>query len=261
MTDPFGPFALLRERPIPDLSSAKDRKHGYRDVPIDEGHSQFSEGLVKASDYGILGENHYASPRNPPYYRVIPGSSPELWLREDVAKRLTLINSRLKPCGISIWLFDGWRPNAVQRYFFLNWMPNFVRSRHPDWTEEQIHEEVGRYWSAPTESKSSPSPHITGGAVDLTLCWADSKTLLWMGSLFDDVTDIAHADFYEGRQRSELSLSDDEARQNRRLLHWLMRDAGFEPNPSEWWHFSYGDQMWAKLAGREAAVYGATSPP
>ncbi|MFM7652374.1 MAG: D-alanyl-D-alanine dipeptidase, partial [Vulcanococcus sp.] len=32
--------------------------------------------------------------------------------------------------------------------------------------------------------------------------------------------------------------------------------AGFEQHPNEWWHFSYGDQLWAWRAGQDVACYG-----
>lgn len=35
--------------------------------------------------------------------------------------------------------------------------------------------------------------------------------------------------------------------------------AGFINYPEEWWHFDYGNQFWAKLAGKKA-IYGAAKP-
>jgi D-alanyl-D-alanine dipeptidase len=40
-----------------------------------------------------------------------------------------------------------------------------------------------------------------------------------------------------------------------------MTDAGFANYPNEWWHFSWGDQMWAKMAGERAAHYGLAPMP
>ena len=51
----------------------------------------------------------------------------------------------------------------------------------------------------------------------------------------------------------------EEARANRRLLHWLMTEEGFAGHPDEWWHFSWGDQMWAALTGAPHAHYGAAA--
>src|SRR5690606_40003770 len=101
--------------------------------------------------------------------------------------------------------------------------------------------------------EDGPSPHSTGGAVDLTLRWRGGESL-FMGSLFADPSPVSHTAHFEAL-KGRLSFSEEEARANRRLLYWLMREAGFASNPSEWWHFSYGDQMWAKLLGWPEALY------
>ena len=140
-------------------------------------------------------------------------------------------------------------------------MPAEVRRLHPDWSEAAIAEGAARYWAAPSDDPRSPSPHLTGGALDLTLCWADSGEKLWMGSLFDDVSELAHLDRFEPQVAPpSYSYSDAEARANRRLLYWVMIEGGFCANPAEWWHFSHGDQMWARLTGAPVAVYGAAKP-
>ena len=66
---------------------------------------------------------------------------------------------------------------------------------------------------------------------------------------------------FESLDAGAMSFSDEEARANRRLLHWVMAEEGFEGLPDEWWHFSWGDQMWAKLAGADAAHYGLAERP
>ncbi|MEJ0059268.1 MAG: M15 family metallopeptidase [Terricaulis sp.] len=77
-----------------------------------------------------------------------------------------------------------------------------------------------------------PAPHATGGAVDLTIVWDDGAPL-WMGSLFDDATSLAGTDRFE-RDTDDFSFSHEEARANRRLLYWLMIEAGFSNHPDEW---------------------------
>jgi D-alanyl-D-alanine dipeptidase len=117
---------------------------------------------------------------------------------------------------------------------------------------------VEKYWAAPSAGGASPSPHSTGGAVDLTLRFRATGQPLFMGGLFDDVTEDAWTDAFE--QKPIGSMSDEEARANRRILYWVMAEAGFANNPTEWWHYSWGDQMWAKLRGEPAALYGACDP-
>ena len=46
--------------------------------------------------------------------------------------------------------------------------------------------------------------------------------------------------------------------QNRRsLLFSVMEQAGFVQHPNEWWHFSYGDQLWAWTSNQGISIYGA----
>jgi D-alanyl-D-alanine dipeptidase len=35
-----------------------------------------------------------------------------------------------------------------------------------------------------------------------------------------------------------------------------MTEEGFAGHPEEWWHFSWGDQLWAALTNAPAAHYG-----
>ncbi|HEY5337779.1 MAG TPA: M15 family metallopeptidase [Rhizomicrobium sp.] len=251
----FGVLEELRSRPIPDQTAIRARPSGWRaKVAIDHGSVRFQEPLVDVKAHGIAGENYYYATRNPPYWRRIDGSVPDLLARSSVAERLAAVNARIKPFDLELYVFDAWRPRAVQAYFHDVWMPAELQKRNPTLSGDALWHEVGRYWSPPTTDPSAPAPHSTGGAVDLTLRWIGGDQL-WMGSLFDDATAIAHRDHFE-IATAPLGFSDEEARANRRLLHWLMSDAGFTGYYEEWWHFSYGDQYWAELSGAPAALYG-----
>ncbi|MCW3837376.1 M15 family metallopeptidase [Sphingomonas canadensis] len=242
----------LRERPIPAQHAVRERQSGYRAHPIAMDGAASREPLMPAEAFGLAGANYYHLTRNPPYYARIPGSVPYVAVREGVGRRLAAVQRRLAADGVALWLYDGWRPNAVQAYFYDRWIPDQAALRYG--TEEGLRAMRG-YWSRPTTDPLSPAPHLTGGAIDLTLCWADSREPLWMGSLFDDVTPVAHLDHFEA-PIAGISYSDEEARANRRLLYWAMAEQGFLANPTEWWHFSFGDQMWAKVTGEPAALYG-----
>ncbi len=159
--------------------------------------------------------------------------------------------------GIELYIFDGWRPQSIQRYFHGVWFPQWLRDNRPEIPEAQLMDEVERYWAAPTDGEDSPSPHSTGGAVDLTLRFIDTQQPLYMGGIFDDLTENAHTDWFE--RQTINSMSDQEAQANRRLLYWVMNEAGFANNPTEWWHFSYGDQLWARLKDQPAAIYAGVA--
>jgi len=40
------------------------------------------------------------------------------------------------------------------------------------------------------------------------------------------------------------------------LLKEIMLKFGFAQHPNEWWHFSYGDQLWAWKYKKPKALYG-----
>ena len=252
----FGALEELRSRPIGDLAAARlARKNFRKAVPIGRDNALYGETLVDVREQGLAGLNFYFSDRNPPYWHRIEGATDKLLLRATVAEKLRKVNQRVASAGLELFLFDAWRPRAVQAYFHDVWMPRELIGRDPSLSGVRLVEEVERYWAAPSRDENSPAPHATGGAVDLTLRWKDGEAL-WMGSLFDDVTALAARDRFETLAPSNFSFSDQEARANRRLLHWLMTEEGFAGHPEEWWHFSWGDQMWAALTHADAAHYG-----
>jgi D-alanyl-D-alanine dipeptidase len=249
----------LKSRVLPSSAAAQTRKRGYRqDVPIAGDGALASEPCVEATAFGLAGVNHYNMPFNPPYHEPIPGSIAGLFIRQSVGEKLLALNTRLASAGLEVYLFDAWRPQAVQRHFHDVWFPAWLRQRAPHLDGQGLVDEVEKYWAAPSAGDASPSPHSTGGAVDLTLRFRATGQPLFMGGLFDDVTEDAWTDAFE--QKPIVSMSDEEARANRRLLYWVMAEAGFANNPTEWWHYSWGDQMWAKLCGEPAALYGACDP-
>ena len=252
------PFETWRQRPIPDQAEARARRTGCRAHPIDAHSPHHAEPLVDLSAFGIRGENYYWSERNPPYWMRIEGAIPALLARRTVATKLAAVNATLGEAGLELFVLDAWRPRAVQVYFHDVWMPAQLRQRRPDLAGEALTREIERYWAAPTRSAQSPAPHETGGAIDLTVRFLGGEPF-WMGSLFDDATEIAHRDRFE-RSATAMGFSDAEARANRRLLHWAMDGQGFSGHSEEWWHFSWGDQMWAAATDAPAAHYGPAEP-
>jgi len=90
------------------------------------------------------------------------------------------------------------------------------------------------------------SPHVTGGAVDIALADRRTMTYLDMGNLFQ----------HDGTAASNCPGLTDKQNLNRRLLKDIMTQAGFENYPREWWHWSFGEKMWAYLHQQPHAIYG-----
>jgi zinc D-Ala-D-Ala dipeptidase len=249
----------LAEGRVPDSAQRLALKAGYRNaVPIDLAGVLNAEPCVDVRSLGLTGRNFYNAQPNPPYGMPIPGSIPDLLVRRGVGERLVMVDLRLRDRGLGLYVLDAWRPQAVQRYFHDVWFPAWLTARRPTLSGDELRREVEQYWSAPTIDEHSPSPHSTGGAVDLTIVELATGHPLFMGGIFDDVTELSWTDWFERREAR--SMSDEVARANRRILYWAMAEAGFANNPTEWWHFSWGDQMWARLTQAPAAHYGPCQP-
>lgn len=78
--------------------------------------------------------------------------------------------------------------------------------------------------------------HNYGLAVDVSILDADGVPLS-MGVPVDHMGKESHI-AYEDEMVRTGKLTEEE-RENRRLLRRIMREAGFRPLPTEWWHFNY----------------------
>ncbi|MFF3334063.1 M15 family metallopeptidase [Streptomyces sp. NPDC002888] len=163
-------------------------------------------------------------------------------VRADVLRRLLLAQDALPP-GLRLLLVEGFRPPALQRQYFDEYADT-LRAAHAGARPEQIREWASAYISPP-----EVAPHVSGGAVDLTLCTEDGVEL----PLGTEVN--ATPEESAGGCRTAAVNIDAEARANRALMGRAMTAAGFVNYPTEWWHWSYGDRYWALLTEAPAALY------
>ncbi|AFZ27627.1 D-alanyl-D-alanine dipeptidase [Cylindrospermum stagnale PCC 7417] len=168
------------------------------------------------------------------------------YLRQSVVERLLSAQNFLQLLRPDwrIQIFDAYRPVAVQQFMVDYSFGLALRERgliEADLSPQQ-REEIWRVvyeiWAAPSLDEKTPPPHSTGGAVDINLVDAGGN-IVNMGSPIDEMSARSHPDYYAD--------SDQQYHANRQLLLDVMLKAGFERNPREWWHFSFGDQMWAWL--------------
>ena len=187
-------------------------------------------------------------------------SRKRIWsLREGVVARLVRANNYLQTIykNYSLILYDGWRPIEVQSYMFYYAFDIECKKRGLKIKSNQMNcypeiiKEVEKFWAYPYFDDKSPPPHSTGGAVDLGI--ADSSgRLIDMGCEIDNLDSKSVPDFYKN------STSKDGMLWNirRNLLKNVMCYSGFSQHPNEWWHFSYGDQLWAWQNDFKNAIYG-----
>ncbi len=156
---------------------------------------------------GLVVDMRYATPDNFTGKQVYECN--RCFLREATARKLAKAEAELKKMGFGLKAWDCYRPLSVQKIFW---------ALVPD----------PRYVADPAKG----SKHNRGTAVDVTM--VDSRgNEVAMPTPFDDFTTRA-------------SRNDDnfpsEVLKNRKILENAMKNAGFEPLPSEWWHFD--DNGW-----------------
>lgn len=89
------------------------------------------------------------------------------FVRKNVAERLAKA-ARLLPRGLILLVWDAYRQKKTQEALYQS---RYARTRtaHPDWDEARLQTDVSRFVALPSDDPQSPSPHLTGGAIDMTL--------------------------------------------------------------------------------------------
>jgi zinc D-Ala-D-Ala dipeptidase len=189
--------------------------------PIDEPLVRVAHRRIRTLDnYWHAGWSH-----------AIPGT----FLRNEVNRRLGAVADSL-PDRWGLAVFDAWRPIELQRELYD------TAYADPDM-------EPG-FMAPVSHDPSTPPPHLTGGAVDLTL--THDGTPLAAGCGFDDTTKQAHTAILENTPGVE--------REIRRMLCRVMRRQDFVVIDCEWWHFEYGTRRWAAIR-EKPPFYGPAPAP
>ena len=182
-----------------------------------------------------------------------------IWkLREEVVNRLVKVNDYLiSKSSFNLLIYDGWRPLEVQKFMFKRAFLLESEKSDIDISFENmkyypsILKKVEKFWAYPSYDTMCPPPHSTGGALDV--CLSDKEgNLVEMGSMVDQMDETSNPYFYANIKNEEAIIWNS----RRNLLMEIMTKFGFAQHPNEWWHFSYGDQLWAWKNKKANALYG-----
>jgi D-alanyl-D-alanine dipeptidase len=158
---------------------------------------------------GIQVDLRYATADN--FFRRKFYTDARAMLRPATAKKLAAAQAECAARGLTLKVWDAWRPLRVQREMWKV-MPD------------------SNYVADPARG----SRHNRGAAVDVTLVDKEGRELD-MGTGFDDFSPRAHLD--------APGLSD-AVQKNRAVLREVMERHGFKPLRTEWWHFD--DAEWER---------------
>ncbi len=178
-------------------------------------------GLVNVQelDSSIKVELKYSTTDNF-MHRDMYGDFDKAYLQKDVAEKLVKAQHYLKDSvpWYSLVVYDAVRPRIVQQ-----WM----------WDSVDVPDNVRyKYLSNPKYG----SLHNFGAAVDVSIINDSTGEALDMGTPFDCFCELAYP-YFEKKMLANGKLSH-KAYQNRLLLRYVMKKAGFSGISTEWWHFN-----------------------
>ncbi len=161
-------------------------------------------------------------------------------VRKTVADKLLKMLEFL-PSDIGIAYFEGFRPLYKQKQYFDDKMHETLQTIKD---KELAYEETSK--SVAPFIDNVP-PHSTGAAIDMTLF-----------SLKDGLLDMGKFDTIFGPNHHQETFSENTTqiqRKNRLTLLEAAIKADFVNYGFEWWHYSYGDKVWAYVKGQKEAIY------
>lgn len=271
---------------IPNFTELRTGKNGYDTrYDIDTNHPLHNDPLVdpREPDFCFDDASSYYSKPNSMTGDKLPGVPDAPLIRLDVAKRLVLADRFLRtdrdirdvlgsPAHIRI--DDALRPAQVQKFAFEVAWPMVIKSVNPGMTDDEIREQVPNYCARPNENLT-PTPHLTGGAVDVALINLETGEPFDRGHKGGKVKGTAYPDFHEGYPltagESDIIVSDDQAEVapenseiviGRRVLYYAMTNiAGLFVNPQEIWHYGKGDPLSEYVSGSHHPYYGVAALP
>jgi D-alanyl-D-alanine dipeptidase len=186
-------------------------KYGLRVVPDRAMYEKLAardpeQRLVDVSTIpGVRIDVRYATTNNFMHEQLYPIA--KVYLRAPAARALADVQQELAAQHLGLKVFDGYRPYAITEKM---WEP----IKNPDFVADP----------------AKGSRHNRGAAVDLTLVDLESGAEVAMPTPYDDFTPKAFAN-YADLPPNVIA--------NRAKLRDVMVRHGFDPLPSEWWHFDF----------------------
>ena len=177
-------------------------------------------------------------------YRDYIASHPEydgIYVRSELAKRLKTAALSLDD-RYKLVIRAGHRPVEVQRKILIDCAEDYKRD-NPGATDEEAMEHAREFVSDPD---STLPPHVCGAAVDVDMLDTATGIFVDFGSKLNDDSEKSYL-FFEGLTN--------EQKANRLILLTAMLEADLASCMVEWWHYSYGDQLWAWFYGKEQSLY------
>jgi D-alanyl-D-alanine dipeptidase len=217
-------------------------------APICGAEPRLAAGFVHLRDIdpSIVQDIRYATAANFTGRPVAGYEAGECILLREAAEALSLVQSDLKPRGLSLKVYDCYRPVRAVNAFMR-------------WVQQAAEPGEARFWPRTARGDlvklgyiASNSIHSTGAAVDVTLVPRPSRPAPAVSSMAgrcntagpdrdsDNGLDMGTSfDCFDPMSNTASGEITQEQRENRRLLVAVMSARKFKNYAREWWHFTY----------------------
>lgn len=167
-------------------------------------------------------------------------------IRKTLLEKLKRVSENL-PKDLNLLIIEGFRSVENQKKV---WNRKFIeiKEEKPELFDEEIEKLVGLIVARPLPLAN----HNCGGAIDVTLI--NSK-----GDIIDMGTPYPDKGFGPEWHSKFKMLSEEiteEQKENRKILREAMEKEEFVWYPGEWWHYCWGDRMWAVYSNQKECFYG-----
>jgi len=216
-----------------DLSEAIEFDRSYFNIPLVDNKEELVdfEKIVKEQGIKVMFNDD-----------LVSGGSRKLFLvRVGLVQPLISAIYDFKELGYYVRFEYLYRRLEDQKASFERSVKTFLK-KYPDLDKEDILEIAGIFVASTPDSAG----HLSGAAIDLTLL--DSNlTPIDMGVPYIH-PGIESKTFHDGISKT--------AKANRKILYDVMTNNGFANYPYEFWHFSMGDKIAARIKNKKIAIYG-----
>ena len=223
----FNPIALVLLVACASAPHIPANRYGLQVVPTTATYERQvranpEKRLVDLQSFipGIVLDIRYATANNFMHEQLYPIA--KAYARYPAAVALRDVQAELAKENLGLKIFDAYRPYGITEKM---WSPKNVG-----------------FVADPAKG----SKHNRGAAVDLTLIDLKTGQELEMPSAYDEFTNRAHRDYMAA---TPLAIA------NRAKLEDIMKRHGFEPLPTEWWHFDLGG--WQRFRADERPARSA----
>ena len=156
---------------------------------------------------------------------------------------LLLKASKELPKGYQFIIYEAYRPMSAQIKLWEG-VVSQKKKEYPD-MDPNSEEFIALCNIFAANPYRQGSGHQSGAAVDISVVDADGKEIDMGGFVrgFNDTADF------------DCPTISETAKKNRLLLKETLSKVGMLNYPAEWWHYSFGDRLWAKLTGSTLAIF------